>query len=137
MYPLSQTTVITEGSGLTAAGTGTITGNIVDMAGFNGIMFTVQCGTVVAGGTVTVASEGAATSGGSTSVEATTGPLTPAANGLIVLDVLKPTNRFQNPTVVIASENVQILSVTTTRYQAGTLPTTPDSSAQTTTAIVN
>jgi hypothetical protein len=144
MYPLSQESIVSLGNGAVAAGTGTTNGTVVNQAvsasepGFDAVMYIVQLGTVVAGGTVTVNAQGSPNSNGSSpTTEATTGALTPAANETITLDVIRPKNQYQFPQVVIATDNVQILSIITVQYRARTLPITQPSGSNVTTAIVS
>lgn len=115
--------------GYYAAGTTARTSSIIDMQGYEGVLFVAGLGTIIEGGTVNVQvlQNTANTTVGMAAVAGTSAHTVTAANALltqsaIVVDVYKPLERYLEVTVTPASENAVILGVTAIRYKGKMAP---------------
>jgi len=100
---------------------------VVDMQGYDGVMFVLHLGAVDATGTITMAAKQAATSivGDALSGASVAGD---AADDdkLLVLDVLRPTDRYLSVTITRAVADSVINGVVAFLYKARDLPVAVD-----------
>ena len=99
--------------------------NRVDMAGFDGVTFVCILGTITATGTVSMQVKQAATD---IAGDALTGMVAAATDAdsdmVLVVDVMKPTDRYLGVTLTRATANSVIGGVIALQYQAKHKPTT-------------
>ena len=121
---LSKNVKIDQILGYFAAGTTKRTSAILDMSGYEGVIFVAGLGTLVEAGTIDVFAEGDdENSTGSMAELAGTAAytITAAAAALtyscIVLDVYKPLERYIQCNITPASESAVILGITAIRYK--------------------
>lgn len=114
--------------GYYAAGTTKRTSDIIDMSGWEGVIFVAGLGTTIENGTVDVAVEQntANSTSGMAAVAGTAAHTVTAANAAlakscIVVDVYKPRERYLQCYVTPAVQNAVILGVVAIRYN-GTAP---------------
>jgi hypothetical protein len=115
-----------------AAGTGdTIQSDAVDMAGFEGVMFIVKFGAIVAGAVTTVKAQQSATAALAGTEDDLTGTAISVAddddNQVAILDIYRPGDRYVNCAVVRATQNVTIESIVAVQYGANNVPVTQPS----------
>ena len=117
----------------TADGTDdTTTGEIIDMANHKGVLFIASFGDVDNTAVLTLQAQQDTAAGGGTmatlSGSATfTADATSADNGVLLLEIVDPEERYLRPQVVRATGNAIIGSVTAIRYGARSKPVTqPD-----------
>ena len=109
------------------AGTAANLSAAVDMAGYEGVLFVVSLGAITTTGIATVKVSQCDTSGGSyadltgTSVASTADG---DAQGLILVEVINPLERYLKVTVTTATANVEIDSVTAIKFGAKAMPIT-------------
>ena len=123
---------ITPVLGYFAAGTTKRTSTIIDMDGFDGVVFVAVLGTTIEAGTVDVFVEqntANATSGMArlATTTAYTVPATPAALTSIAVDVLKPRERYLQANITPASQNAVICGMVAIQYKAHNCPITDPS----------
>lgn len=111
--------------GYYAAGTTKRTSDIVDMAGYDGVMFIAELGTVLDTGTLDVFVEqnsANSTSGmarlATTTVFTCTATEAAIAKNAIVVDVYKPQKRYLQCNITPAVANAVILGITAIRYNS-------------------
>lgn len=137
-------TVVSTGA---AAGETTVTSAPVDMAGFDSVMFIVSLGTQVAGAVITATAEQSTTSGGSYSpiVDAISGANASETvtdvggnsdNGVIVIDVFRPSAEFVECVVTRGIANSVINNILAVQYNAKKKPVTQDASILSTGSFV-
>ncbi len=113
----------------TAAGQAATAGDILDMAGFEGVIFIAKLGDVTDTSVVTLtaqqntanSSSGMATLSGSATY---TAGATNADNNLLVLDVYRPTERYVRPVLTSATANAVKNGIIAIRYGSRKLPAT-------------
>lgn len=113
----------------TAAGTGTVNGNIEDMGGYDGIRFIVGMGTIVTGAATSlkVQQDVASAMGGAQDLLGT--GITIADDdddSLIIVEVWKPEERYVRVVVLRATQNAEIDLGIAEKYGAYTFPVTQD-----------
>lgn len=98
----------------TAAGTGAVTSDAIEVGGAYSVVGIVNLGVVVANGTNVVKMTECDTSGGSYSniTSATTGTITNNANTLAVVEVIRPKKRYVQIVCTRAVENTTIEGMT-------------------------
>lgn len=112
-----------------AAGQAATAGDILDMAGFEGVIFIAKLGDVTDTSVVTLtAQQSTANSAGgmatlSGSVTFTAGAAD-ADNNLLVLDVYRPTERYVRPVLTSATANAVKNGIIAIRYGGRKLPAT-------------
>lgn len=121
--------------GYYAAGTTKRTSDIIDMAGYDGVLFIAEFSTIIEGGTIDVFPEQntANSTGGMAEVAGTTAyTVTAAAAALakscILVDVYRPQERYLQCNITPATQNAVICGITAIRYAGKLLPephTTP------------
>lgn len=132
MHNLSKNVKVTKMIDYQAAGTGdTITSGYVDMTGFESVMFICSLGAIAAGGSATLkAQQDTDPAFGTVADLAGTGVANSADtddNKLLILEIVKPQERYVRPAVVRAVGNVTIESVVAIQSGASYVPTTHDS----------
>lgn len=123
---------ITPVLGYFAAGTTKRTSTIIDMSGFDGVVFAAVLGTTIEGGTLDVFVEQHTlnqTSGMARVATTTvyTVPGSPAALTSILVDVYKPQERYLQCNITPAAQNAVICGIVAIQYKAKTAPITVDS----------
>jgi hypothetical protein len=112
-----------------AAGQATTVGEIIDTAGYGGAYFLYKLGTVVDGAAITLTiyqgsdatvSDVAALSGATATIATT------ASDGeqVLIVDIVKPQERYLRPTIVTATQDVEIDSAICILYNPEVMPTT-------------
>lgn len=114
----------------TVAGTDdTLNGDIIDRQGFDSVCFIAILGDVANTSVVTLkayAGDEAALGDGSykTNTSTVTADATSADNKLLVLDVIKPAERYIRPDLVRAKANAVVDGIIAIRYNSKTKPVT-------------
>jgi len=110
--------------GYFAAGQVAKTTSIIDMSGYEGVLFVAGFGTIVANGTINVQvlQNTANTTVGMAAVAGTAAHTVTAANAAltqsaIAVDVYKPLERYLEVTVTPATQDAVLLGVTAIRYK--------------------
>lgn len=125
-----------------AAGKATTVGEIVDTAGYDGACFVYKLGAVTDGAAVTLkiysgtdatVSDVAELSGASAAIATT------ATDGeqMLVVDVVKPRERYLRPTIVTATENVEIDAALCILYNPDVKPVTQPATVDVGTLVVS
>lgn len=117
--------------GYYAAGTTARTSDIIDMSGFDGVMFIADFGTLIEAGTLNVEvlentanqTSGMAAVTGTSAYTVTAADAAKAKN-CIVVDVFQPNERYLEVTVTPATQNAVITGVTAIRYNGKVKPKT-------------
>ena len=113
MFSLLKECKIVNVENSVAAGQATTVGEIVDTAGFQGACFLYKLGTVVDGAAVTLkiyqgsdatVSDVAELSGASAAIATTASD----SEKVLMIDVIKPRERYLRPTIVTATQDVEI-----------------------------
>jgi len=130
MKNLSKNIQIAQVLGYFAAGTTKRTSSILDMAGYDGVLFIVGLGTLIEAGTLDAYVEqhtlnqtsGMARLAGQTlhTVTAADALLTQSA---IVVDVYRPVERYVQCNITPATQNAVILGIVAIRYNSRVKPT--------------
>ncbi|MBF0358870.1 MAG: hypothetical protein HQL70_09700 [Magnetococcales bacterium] len=115
--------------GTQADGTGTQSGTILDMQGYEGVMFVATFADVddTAVLTLQAQQDGANAAGNMSTLSGNstfTADATSGDNKALVLDVYRPRERYVRAQVVIATANATTASVTAVRYGAAKKPVT-------------
>ena len=123
--------VSADGTGTASASANKLT--IVDMDGYEGVMFVAQMGDVVNTAVITLRAAGATTnsSGAMTLLVGSatfTADATSADDKCVVLDVYKPPYRYIEAQLTCATANAPYDSVLAILYKAGRVPVTQGSS---------
>lgn len=113
-------------------GQATVSSDILDMAGFDSILFIAQFADVDTTSVLTLTAQqdianaggGMATLTGSATFEA---GATDADDDVLILDIHRPRDRYVRCQVVIATANAVLASVIAVQYNAHTLPVTQSS----------
>lgn len=115
--------------GYYAAGTTKRVSDIIDMAGYEGVMFVATLGTILENGTIDVFVEqntANATSGmarlATTTVATVTAATALLAKSAIVVDVYQPNEQFLQCNITPAVANAVILGITAIRYNGKVKP---------------
>lgn len=116
--------------GYFAAGTTKRTSSILDMEGYDGVLFVAGLGTLIEAGTVDVFAEQntANSTSGMARLAGQTAHTVTAANALltqsaIVVDVFRPQERYIQCNITPATQNAVILGIVAIRYNARNKPT--------------
>lgn len=125
-----------------SAGKATTVGEIVDTAGFDGACFIYKLGAVTDGAAVTLkiyqgtdatVSDVAEMSGASAAIATASSD----SDQFLVIDVIKPRERYLRPTIVTATENVEIDSAICILYNPSVSPVTQPSTVDNSTLVVS
>ncbi|MEY2668124.1 MAG: hypothetical protein RJA59_762 [Pseudomonadota bacterium] len=127
---LLQNAQIDQVLGYYAAGVTKRTSDILDMQGYDGVLFVAGLGTIIENGTLDVFVEQntANSTSGMARLATTTAHTVTAANALlaksaIVVDVYRPQERYVQCNITPASQNAVILGIVAIRYHGRTKPT--------------
>lgn len=93
MY-LSDYVLIREGIATTIAGTSTINGTEMNMAGYDGVLFIIKYGTAAANNTIKAQQDTATGMGSAADLEGTSVSLGGASDEIVVLDIFRPLEQF-------------------------------------------
>jgi len=134
--------LISQVLGYFAAGTTKRTSGIIDMAGYDGVLFVVGLGTLIEAGTLDAfVEQNTANSASGMARLATTSPYTvTAADALktqscILVDVFRPQERYLQCNITPATQNAVILGITAIRYRGRVKPESQDTSVLASTAL--
>lgn len=124
------------------AGKATTVGEVVDTAGFDGACFIYKLGTVTDGAAVTLKIYQDATSDMAHVAElsgASAAIATTATDGeqMLVVDVVKPRERYLRPTIVTATENVEIDAALCILYNPDVKPVTQPATVDVGTLVIS
>lgn len=126
---LSKNVKVDQILGYFAAGTTKRTSDIIDMAGYDGVMFIAELGTIIEAGTLDVFVEQntANTTSGMARLATTTAHTVTAANAAltqscILVDVYQPLERYLQCNITPAAQNAVILGITAIRYNGKNRP---------------
>ena len=116
-----------------AAGTTTLTSSVLDMSGYEGVMYICNTGDATSGTVVTLTAK-RNTANSTSSPTPTTGPAatytststTDADDKLLIVDEFRPQARYSYCTVTRATQNCVIGGVIAIQYKASKRPTTQD-----------
>lgn len=127
---LSKNVQVDQLLGYFAAGTTKRTSTIIDMAGYDGVMFIASLGTLIEAGTVDVFVEQntANSTSGMARLAGQTAHTVTAANALlsssaIVVDIVNPTEQYLQCNITPASQNAVVLGIVAIRYRGRVKPT--------------
>lgn len=116
-------------SNAVAAGTTTVTTSVLDMAGYNSVAFVAALGTVSSGGVATLQAHSNnvnSTSGAALIASTTTAAATDGSNGLLALDINRPSQEYAFATLGRATANVVVDGIFAVLYNANEHPVTQD-----------
>ena len=139
---LSDNVKITPILGYFAAGVTKRTSTIIDMDGFDGVVFAAVLGTTIEAGTVDVFVEqntANATSGMARVATTTvyTVPASPASLTSVQVDVFKPRERYLQANITPATQNAVICGMVAIQYKGHLRPITLDSTVVKTTKLIS
>lgn len=126
---LSKNIQVDQILGYYAAGTTKRTSDIIDMSGYEGVLFIAELGTLIENGTLDVYVEqntANATSGmarlATTTVHTVTAANAALGKSCILVDVYQPLERYLQCNITPAVSNAVILGITAIRYKAHKSP---------------
>jgi len=124
---LSKSVKVIRAANAAAVGTANVTGSVIDMSDYDGVMLVAHFGAVT-DGTPTLKAQGGAQSNGSDAADlAGTGSGPAASNNVLVLDLFRPTQRYITPVVVRGGATGCVLnSIVAIQYSARNKPTIND-----------
>lgn len=129
---LSKCVQLTRVKSSVVAGTTAVDSNILDMAGFDGVMFVALLGTVTSGSVLTLVTQqntANSTSGMATITGASAGVTDTAgekSNGALIVDVYRPLQRYVRAELTRTTANAVVDGILAIQYAAGHKPTTQD-----------
>lgn len=132
---LTKNVKISVVSGAAVAGTSSIDSSVLDMTGYDGVMFIALLGDVTDTSVLTLTAKG--NSANSTSspapvtqkaTDAFTANATTADSKALVVDVFKPTLRYMFATLTRATANAVVGGIVAIQYSASNKPTSHDAS---------
>lgn len=125
---LSKHVKVTKVSATVAAGTSAVNGTVIDMQGFEGVMFVASVGTAAADNGIK-AQQGQQSNLSDAADLASTQVLSDATQTDLVLDVYKPQERYVRP-VIVRGTSTTVEAVWAIQYEARTKPTDNTTTAQ-------
>jgi hypothetical protein len=138
-----QNHAIDQVDGYVAAGVAPQSSDILDMSGYDGVVFVAGFGTLIEAGTLDVYVEQntANQAGGMARLATTTAHTVTAGNALltqscIVVDVYRPQERYVRCVVDPSDQNAVILGVVAIRYKGAKAPVTQGTNVLKTTQLV-
>jgi hypothetical protein len=125
-----------------AAGQATTVGEIIDTQGFSGACFIYKLGVVVDAAAITlkVYESAAANMGGAAELAGASATIAVAATDSeqrLVIDVIKPKGRYLRPTIVTATQNVEIDDAICILYNADAKPVTQPATVDVGTLVIS
>jgi hypothetical protein len=128
---LGKHTKITRVVNSTAVGTSAVNGTVLDMSGFEGVVFVLEAGTIT-DGTFAVKAQDGADSGLSDAADLANSSVAEAItddNKCVILDIYKPLKRYIRPVVVRGGSTGGVIDgVLAIQYGPRSVPTTHDAS---------
>lgn len=115
-----------------AAGTSAISSDVVDTAGYEGVLFIIAMGAIVAGAVTSAKAQQGAASDLSDAADlegSSVAIADDADNKLVYLDVANPRERYVRCAVSRATQNATVDSITAILYGPRVLPTTHDAAS--------
>lgn len=112
-----------------AAGTSTVNGAVVDMQGWDGVLFVALVGAIVSGAVTSLkAQQGAASDASDAADLAGTAVAIPDTGDdkVAVLDIYRPQERYVRPVVVRGTQNATVDGVIAIRYKGRKAPSALD-----------
>lgn len=117
------------------AATGTITSSVLDMAGYEGVVYLALTGDATSGTVLTLTAK-RNTANSTSSPTPTSGPVatytslsaSDADSKLLVVDEFRPQERYSFCTLVIGTQNCVVGGIIALQYKAGKRPTAQDAS---------
>jgi len=133
---LSKNVKVSQIRGYYAAGTSARTSSIIDMAGYEGVMFIANFGTIINTGTIAFKAQqntinsasGMADISGATKTATVTSTTAAYTQSCMILDVFQPVEEFLQVVITPAIQNAVILGVVAIQYSAKDKPPTNDAS---------
>ena len=125
-----------------SAGQATTVGEIIDTAGFGGALFIYKLGAVTDGAAVTLkiyqgsdasVSDVAELSGASAAIAEASSD----SDQFLIIDVVKPRERYLRPTIVTADQNVEIDSAFCILYNPDVIPVTQPATVDASALVVS
>lgn len=117
------------------AGTSTLTTDVLDMTGFEGVMWIALLGDVTSGSVLTLTAKGNSANSTSSPTPVTqkasdafTAGASDADSKVIVVDVYRPTLRYQFAELSRATQNAVVGGIIAIQYEPNFKPTTQDAS---------
>lgn len=141
---LSQQVKIDRVANAATAGTTAVTSSVLDMQGYEGVLFLAMTGVVTDTSVLTLTayentanstSGGTAISGGATTP--VTGSSNNADNKEFAVDIVRPTKRYVYATLTRTTANAVVNGIIAIRYKGRTQPVVNDSLLQLVKSIVN
>ncbi len=134
MKSLLNDCLITRVMNEVAAGQTEQTSTILDMSGYDSVMFILVCGTVTDASVITLTPKENTTSStsGATAVAGTAPTITAAtsSDAILIVDVIRPSKRYVYADVTRTTQNCAISAVIAIQYNSHSLPVaTPANSA--------
>lgn len=129
ILPLSKTSKITVCSTAVAAGSNNVTCTGVNMAGWTGVLFVAQFGTITANAVTALVAQDDSVSTFANAADLTGTSVAIADSGdnkAIYLDIYKPAKQYVRPIVNRSTANAIINSVIAIQYGPSYVPTTHD-----------
>jgi hypothetical protein len=131
MQELLNQSVITRVSNAVSAGTTAVDSTILDMSGFDAVVFVVCLNTVTSGSVMTLTAmenTSSSTSGATAVTNGATATITDSggasSNGVFVSDVIRPSQRYVYANFTRTTANAAIDSIIAVQYRARNIPTT-------------
>jgi hypothetical protein len=120
---------ITQVSNGAAAGTSEVDSSILDMSGYDGVMFVASLATVVDACVLTLTPQDNTLNqtGGMTAITGITAPTFTAStssNTLMVVDVYRPQSRYVRAAFTRTAQNATLNNIVAIQYKASKKPTT-------------
>lgn len=128
---LSKGVKVTRVANAAAAAQTAVDSSILDMSGFDGVMFIALLGTVTDGSVLTLTPKQNttnSTSGAAAISGAATSPVTAAANSnaALLADIQRPQQQFVYVTLTRTAQNAALDGIIAIQYEARKKPTTQD-----------
>ena len=127
MNLLNEAIEVTKVMDAQAAGSSDVNGDVLDMAGFDGVLFVVHFGTITATAVTGIKAQQDAVVGfgdGADLKDTLVSVLDTDSNKVALLDVFRPLEQFIRCVVTRATANAVIASVTAYQYRSKTKATT-------------
>lgn len=132
---LSKSIKVTVVEAAATAATSTLTTDVLDMSGYEGVIFMALTGDVTAASVLTLTAKGNSANSVSSptpvtqkATDAVTAGATDADSKLLMVDVYKPTLRYMFATLARADQNAVVGGIIAIQYGARNKPTTQDAS---------
>lgn len=138
----AKSNLVSQILGYFAAGTTKRTSSIIDMSGYDGVLFIIGLGTLIEAGTLDgfVEQNIANSASGMARLATTSAYTVTAADALktqscILVDVFRPQERYLQCNITPASQNAVVLGITAIRYRGRVKPESQDSTVLVATSL--